>query len=80
MLFILCSPKHTTMKWKELPTKSLAICYMMLFFGQIFYLLGKLFSFDNMKWLVVKLVIWGYIIFWLYSYFHSWYGTLNQFK
>ena len=68
------------MNWKELPAKSITICYLMLFFGQIFYLLGKVFSFSNIKWFVFKLVVYGYIIFWLFSYFQSWYGTLIQFK
>lgn len=67
------------MNQKE-PFKHLLISYALLSFFQVAEFLGKVFSVHNIRVFIIKLIVSIYIILWLFSYFHSWYGTLHQFN
>ncbi len=67
------------MSWKELTSKSISFAYLLLLWGQFLYWMGRIFSVHNIKWFLLKLVIYAYLILWLFNYIKTWLGTLKQF-
>lgn len=67
------------MKLRELTSRSIFFAYLFLLFGQFLYWLGRIFSIHNVKWFVLKVIIYAYLFLWLYNYIKTWFGTLKQF-
>ncbi|OYZ00073.1 MAG: hypothetical protein B7Y37_12460 [Sphingobacteriia bacterium 28-36-52] len=67
------------MKWRELTSSSIFFAYFLLLIGQFLYWLGRIFSIHNIKWFILKVIIYAYLILWLYNYIKTWLGTLKQF-
>lgn len=67
------------MKWREMTSKSIFIAYFLLLSGQFLYWMGRIFSIHNIKWFILKVIIYAYLILWLYNYIKTWLGTLKQF-
>lgn len=67
------------MKCRTITAKSIFFAHLLLLLGQFLYWMGRIFSVHNIKWFILKLVIYAYILLWLYNYIKTWLGTLKQF-